>query len=369
MFIWILLASFGFFQCLVVGLFLVPLIRDRAEKLGLMDQPGLARKLHDRPIPRAGGVAIFFTFWGCLLVNFFLAALLVPQLGFLPEAVRVLASNVTLKLSQLEGIFLGCAIIFILGLLDDRFNLPAKARLAIQILACFPPLLSGVALKLFLPAILVWPATILWIVFLTNSFNFLDNMNGLTSGIGVVICSVMAVISCLAGEWYMLLIFAMLAGALIAFWFFNFPKASIFLGDSGSTHLGYLLAILSILVTYYQEGVPTRLPVLMPLIVMGVPIFDTLTVMWIRWRSGKSFMEGDTNHISHRLVALGMTRTEAVLFLYGATLVVGLAAIPLRSLDWQHGMIQAAVIFLIFFLLHWLERVSYHRTVKIESSS
>ena len=366
---WLTLALLAFLESLLIGVFAVGRARHAAPSLGLIDQPGLARKLHRTPIPRSGGLGIFPAFWLPVWINFLLAATVVPQLAFLPESVRTLAGNVGLKYQALEGMFLGCAAIFALGLLDDRFNLPALPRLAIQVFACIPVVASGTVLKVFLPDVLAYPLTVFWLVLLTNSFNFLDNMNGLTSGLGVIICGVMGTIAALAGEWYMLLLFALLAGALLAFWFFNFPKASVFLGDCGSTHLGFLLGCLTILSTYYQEGVPTRLPVLMPLVVLGVPLFDTLSVLLIRWRAGKPLMEGDTNHISHRLVALGMSRTEAVLFLYGATLTVGLAAIPLRNLEWRHGILQAAVILLIFCLLHWLERVSYRWKVQTNSRS
>ncbi len=314
-------------------------------------------------------MAIFPAFWGALWLNYLIASTVVPGLGFLPDPVRALAENVGLKYVQLEGIFLGCLIIFALGLLDDRFNLPPSVRLCFQVAACIPLIASGVYLKLFLPPLLAWPLTIFWVVLLTNSFNFLDNMNGLTSGVAVIICLVLGLISLLAREWYMMMLFAMLAGAVLAFWFFNFPKASVFLGDCGSTHLGFLLASLTILCTYYQEGVPSRLPILIPLITLGVPLFDTLSVLWIRLRSGKPLMQGDTNHLSHRLVALGMSRVEAVLFIYGATLVVGLAAIPLRQLDSAHGVVLAFAISLIFFLLHWLERVSYRRNASATTSS
>lgn len=364
---WLLITLLGFLQCLAIGLILVPLARNNAARLGLIDHPNLHRKHHTSPIPRSGGLAIFPAFWGAIWINYYIAGSIVPDLAFLPDAIRVLAGNVSLKYAQLEGIFIGSFIIFILGLLDDRFNLPASIRLLVQILACLPLLLSGVYLKLFLPPLVAWPLTLFWIVLLTNSFNFLDNMNGLTSGVTVIICAVLALISLLAREWYMLLLFGMLAGAVLAFWCFNFPKASVFLGDSGSTHLGFLLASLTILCTYYQEGVPSRLPILIPLIAMGVPIFDTLSVLWIRWTHRKPLMQGDTNHLSHRLVALGMSRTEAVLFIYGATLVVGLAAIPLRLLDTPHGIVLALAISLIFLLLHWLERVSYRRNKSAQS--
>jgi UDP-GlcNAc:undecaprenyl-phosphate GlcNAc-1-phosphate transferase len=358
---WGALAALAALQSLVVGLVLVPLARRWAAPLGLIDAPNLARKQHDRPIPRAGGVAIFPAFWGCLAANLALAVWVVPGLDFLPGSVRVLAANIGHRAGQIAGLFAGCLIIFVLGVLDDRLNLPPLVRLGVQLLATVPLIASGIVLKLFLPPWLAAPITALWLVGLTNSFNFLDNMNGATSGVSVIICAVMAVLAALSREWYMLLLFAALAGAVLAFWFFNFPRASIFLGDAGSTHLGFLLGALAVLVTYYQEGVPTRLPILIPLVVFGVPLFDTISVMWIRWRAGRPLMEGDTNHLSHRLVGLGMTRTEAVLFLYGATLATGLAALPLREVRWETGLFQVVVISLIFFLLHWLERVSVRR--------
>lgn len=357
-----IMALAAFVQPFVVGLALVPVVKALAHKLGLIDQPNLERKQHGAPIPRSGGIAIFVAFWGMLWLDYFAARSFLPS-AQLPEAVNALAANLPLRSAQLMGLFSGSAIIFILGLADDRFNLPPLVRLFVQVAACVPLILTGTVLKVFLPPVLAIPITVVWVVLLTNSFNFLDNMNGLSSGIAMIICAVLGIISLLAREWYMVAIFAMFAGAIMAFWFFNFPRASVFLGDGGSTHLGFLLAALSILSTYYKEGVPTRLPILIPLIAFGVPLFDTLSVLWIRFRNGKPLMVGDTNHFSHRLVALGMTRTEAVLFIYVSTLVVGLAAIPLRQLDVSHGIVLAIALCLIFLLLHWLERGSYRRNV------
>lgn len=358
---WLLLALFGFVQALLAGVVLVGWARRMGPALGLVDRPDLARKQHTSPTPRSGGLGIFPAFWGCLVVNLALAYWIVPSLGFLPESIRVLAGNIDQRLGQLQGLFLGCTIIFLLGVLDDRFDLPPLVRLLVQVLATLPLIASGIVLQVFLPPLLAVPLTIVWIVGLTNSFNFLDNMNGLTSGVSVIICLVLGLMAALSREFYMLLVFLLLGGAVAAFWLFNFPRASIFLGDSGSTHLGFLLAGLTTLVTWYGEGVPSHLPILIPLVVLGVPLFDTVSVMWIRWRAGRPLMQGDTSHLSHRLVALGFSRVEAVLFIYLAALVTGLAAIPLRTLDWRAGMLQAIAISLIFFLLHWLERVSYRR--------
>ncbi|MBI5155438.1 undecaprenyl/decaprenyl-phosphate alpha-N-acetylglucosaminyl 1-phosphate transferase [Candidatus Poribacteria bacterium] len=352
------LALLAFLQALAAGVLLTPLARRLGPRLGMVDTPNLDRKIHSHPIPRSGGLAIFAVFWGSLALDVLLAGWLVPGLEWIPEPIRVLAGNIRLKGGQLGAIAAGAAVIFVLGAADDARGLPARLRLGVQILAVVPLIAGGVVIKVFLPGQVGWLLTALWVVLLTNSFNFLDNMNGLTSGISIIVAGVMALLSALSGEYYMLLVFALLAGAATGFWFFNFPKATIFLGDSGSTHLGFLFGALTAVSTYYEQGVPTRLPILMPVIVLGVPLFDTLSVLWIRWRSGKPLMVGDTNHFSHRLVALGMTRTEAVLFIYLVTMCVGLAAVALRPLDWRYGLVQTAVIALVFVLMYLMERVS-----------
>ncbi len=354
----VLLAAIAFLQTVVVAAVLTPVARALAPRLGMVDRPTLDRKIHDRPLPRAGGLAIYGAFWGCLLADALVAAYVVPELEWLPDQVRVLAGNMGLKLVQLAGIAAGALIVFGLGVADDVLDLSPKLRLAVQFAATVPLMLTGVSVTLFfLPDWAGWIVTSLWVVLLTNSFNFLDNMNGLTAGVSVIIAMVLALASWMSEEYYMLLLFAMLGGAALGFWFFNFPKASIFLGDGGSTHLGFLFGAFTVVATYYRADVPTTLPVMMPVLALGVPLFDTASVMWIRWRSGKPLMQGDRNHFSHRLVALGMTNVQAVSFIYGTTLVVGLAAVVLRVLDWRYALVQAVVIALTFLGIYRLERV------------
>ena len=354
----VLLAIAALTETFAAGALLTPLARRAGLRLGMVDHPGGERKIHSRATPRSGGLALFAAFWGCLLLNLVLAKFVVPQLDFLPEKIRVLAGNTGLRFGQLGGIFTGALIIFVMGAIDDRKPLPAGVRLAGQVLAVIPLLATGVVIKLFLPLWAGWLLTVFWVVLLTDSRNFLDNMNGLTSGVAAIVAFVMALISALSHEYYMMLLFAMLAGACVGFWVHNFTKDNIFLGDSGSTHLGFLLGALTAVATYYQEGTPTRLPILMPVIVLGVPLFDTFTVLWIRWRSGQPLMKGDRNHISHRMVDLGMSPREAVVFIYGVTLAVGLAAIVLRPLDWRYGLLQTALIAMLFAAMYWMERVS-----------
>lgn len=357
-----LLALLALVQALAVSAALVPVARALAPRLGMVDRPTEARKIHDRPIPRAGGLAIFVAFWGCLLADIAIARFVVPGMESLPPTVRALAANVGMRLPQLAGIAAGATIIFALGVADDMFNLSPRVRLAVQFLAVVPLLLGGVWVRFFfLPPWAGMAVTALWVVLLTNSFNFLDNMNGLTSGVSAIVAAVLGLQSWMAGEYYMLLLFALLAGAAAGFWFYNFPMASIFLGDGGSTHLGFMFGALSTIATYWRADAPTTLPILMPVIALGVPLFDTASVMWIRWRNGKPLMQGDTNHFSHRLVALGMTRVEAVVFIYGVTLLVGLAALVLGVLPWKYALVQAAAIAMAFLGIYWMEKVGRRR--------
>src|SRR5690606_26360043 len=166
-----------------------------------------------------------------------------------------------------------------------------------------------------------------------------DNMNGLSAGVAVVCAFSFYLVSRNGGEYFMMAMFAALAGSAAGFLPYNFPRARLFMGDSGSLFLGYMFAALSIMVTYYDAGVPSQLPVVAPLIVLGVPLFDTLSVMWIRWRNGKPLMQGDQNHFSHRLVVLGFSRTAAVVFIWGVTFTMGLAAVNLRWLPMEGAII------------------------------
>src|SRR5690606_4205172 len=179
-----------------------------------------------------------------------------------------------------------------------------------------------------------------------------DNMNGLSAGVAVVCAFSFYLISRAGGEYFMMAIFAALAGSVAGFLPYNFPRARLFMGDSGSLFLGYMFAALSIMVTYYDAGVPSQLPVVEPPVVPGVPLFDTLSVMWIRWRNHKPIMQGDQNHFSHRLVALGFSRVAAVIFIWVVTLMMGLAAVNLRWLPTAGAIIALAQVILFFLLIY-----------------
>lgn len=338
----------------VLALFFVPLAQWFGMRFGFVD-PVNPAKIHQEPKVRCGGLGIFLAFMSTLLLGLIIALSGVAA-PYLPAGVTAHLPNIPSMALQMGGILAGASLLFFTGLADDRFNLRPLPKLVLQILSAVPLVLTGTVIKSFLPGLLPGIIlTICWVVLLTNSMNFLDNMNGLSSGIAIVCAFNFYLISRGSGEYFTMAMFALLMGSALGFLRYNFPTARLFMGDSGSLFLGFMLAALSIRVTYYKTGVPTHLPVIAPLIVLGVPIFDTISVMLIRWRSGKPLMQGDQNHFSHRLVALGFTRTRTVLFIWMVTLTVGLTAVNLRHLDFRGALLALGQVVLFFLIIYFLE--------------
>ncbi|GAB4320161.1 MAG: MraY family glycosyltransferase [Candidatus Sumerlaeia bacterium] len=350
-----------FAQALAVGLALVPPAERVGRRLGLIDAPG-ERKIHSAPVPRSGGIGIVAALTLVVAMDVGAALLLESYTDFLPDDVRLFVSNIPSILHRLIGIGAGGAVVFALGLVDDRRPLRPGLKFAVQGLAALLLVAAGIRVNLFLPLpVLGVAVTVFWVILICNSFNLLDNMNGLSSGVAAIIAGLLAWISWSSGERFMVCIYLALAGSILGFWFHNFFGGRIFLGDAGSLFIGFMLAALSVLSTYYERGAPTPFPVLIPLMVMGVPIFDTASVLWIRLRLGRPLFVGDTNHFSHRLVALGMSRRGAVVFIYLVTFVVGLNAVQLKHLPMGPALVLAAQTALIFLLIYLLERASRRR--------
>lgn len=208
---------------------------------------------------------------------------------------------------RLAAMLAGGGAIFLLGLIDDHYGCGAYSKLTVQVLMAVLLWYSGTRITLFIGH---WTVslmlTVFWMVLITNAMNLLDNMDGLSSGVGAIAAAIFLVVAVQAGQIFVASLMAVLIGSLLGFLWFNFNPASIFMGDAGSLFLGYMLGAISISSTYYQES-ESGLAVVIPLVVLAIPLFDTASVMLIRWRTGKPFMQGDKNHFSHRLVRLGMT--------------------------------------------------------------
>jgi len=321
-------------------------VRSWALRRGFVDEPG-GHKQHETPVALGGGIAIVAAVCVPLLAGTLAAWALAsaaapggPAEGsapaWLPDLLARHLEGVASKLATVSGIVLGALILHIVGLIDDRRALGPWVKLAAQLAAAF--LVAG---PLGIRAVVVLPTpvsvllTVLWIVVITNAFNFLDNIDGLSAGVGAIAAAILAVASLRAGQIFVPVMALVLSGALCGFLLFNFHPARIFMGDAGSLVVGYTLGVLTVLTTYYDpaQGL-TPLGVVVPLVVLAVPLYDMISVVIHRVRLGLSPLRGDRRHFSHRLVAKGMSTRGAVLTIYLATAATGLSAVVLPRVDW-----------------------------------
>jgi UDP-GlcNAc:undecaprenyl-phosphate/decaprenyl-phosphate GlcNAc-1-phosphate transferase len=328
----------------------LPLWRSWCLRTGLVDEPG-GRKIHDQPTALAGGLALMTglllpTLMACLVLWLQNAsastghgAISVPgnsayhnNVIFTVINPALLDANSAFLLRyglnrrglELAGILLGAIGMLLLGWLDDKHELSPRAKFAGQLLIAAVVAATGVRITLFVPNLLFsYGITILWILTLVNALNFMDNMNGLCAGLGAIGAWYFAIITAADGQYLVALIAFLTFGALLGFLPYNFPKARAFLGDSGSHLVGYLLAVLAILPHFYTVRHPRKLAVLIPLLVLAVPLIDLVWVVLLRWRIGQPFYQGDTNHLSHRLVRSGLSPTRAVLLIWLLAALLG----------------------------------------------
>jgi UDP-GlcNAc:undecaprenyl-phosphate GlcNAc-1-phosphate transferase len=319
---------FNFFLAAFAGAFLttllaLPLWRKWCLRTNLVDDPG-HRKIHDQPIPLAGGLAVLT---GILLPLFAGAILL--KLGVVKiSSAGLIVHGIDRRALELAVIAFGAIAITFLGWLDDRHELKPLPKFAGQFLIALLVAIACKRITLFVPNVFFsYAITIVWLLTVINAFNFMDNMNGLCAGLGAIGAWKFGVIAGADGEYLVALIALLVCGALVGFLPWNFPNARAFLGDAGSHLVGYLLAVLAILPHFYTKQNPHPLAVLSPLFVLAIPLLDLAQVVIFRTLNRKPFWIGDTNHLSHRLVQLGFTRTKAVLLLWLVAAIVGLIAL------------------------------------------
>lgn len=319
----------------LVGLPAVKAAQLLARRVGFVDRPA-GRKAHQRPVPYGGGVAIVFVLLLAPGLGLALVALRNwPPIAHLPfaAALELHAGGIGERLGELALLAIATLIIFFMGLADDRLRLPAWPKLLAQLAAAAIFVYGlGRFATFFVPLPFVNQlATVLWIVAVTNAFNFMDNMDGLSAGVAVIVLGVLAAVAISAGQLFVPVLALVLLGALAAFLVFNFPPASIFLGDAGSQTVGYLVAVLTVMANYYRPGSDDSMfSPFMPLVLLAVPLYDLVSVTVIRLCRGQSPFVGDTSHFSHRLAALGLSRRSAVLVIYLATLTTAAGAWLLR---------------------------------------
>lgn len=300
---------------LIISFLTSPVVKSFAYKVGAIDVPKDARRMHKKPIPRLGGLAIF--------------------IGFIVSI--LLFSEIT---QQMRGILLGAVIIVVLGVVDDITPLPAMLKFIVQIIAALIPALHGVAIHVISNPNLLsknpyWnmgmlsiPITVLWIVAITNSVNLIDGLDGLAVGVSAISATTVLVIAILVSESQVAIVMAALVGACVGFMPYNMNPAKMFMGDTGATFLGYILATMSIQGLFKFYAIVSFA---VPFLILGLPIFDTTFAFIRRIAHGQSPMRPDRSHIHHRLIDMGLNQKQAVATLYVISAILGLSAVVLTT--------------------------------------
>ncbi|MBX3401830.1 MAG: undecaprenyl/decaprenyl-phosphate alpha-N-acetylglucosaminyl 1-phosphate transferase [Phycisphaeraceae bacterium] len=350
-------------------------------RLNALDAPGVAGQVKEAPrrVPNTGGIGIFL---GVALpivvvlaaVNSGLAVRFAADFPAIAEHLPGLAARSADAFVLLGSLF----VLHAVGLLDDRRPLGPFSKLGAMVLV------SAAAVYMtdtrLLTMLDTYPGgfglsvalTVLWIIVITNAFNFLDNMDGLSAGVAAICASALLAAAIVAEQWFVGAALALLIGALLGFLIFNFPwrvgrGASVFMGDGGALVIGFLLAFLSVRITWVgtvsgpDGGVAAGVGapawgVLMPIIALAVPLYDFASVTIIRLAQGRSPFVGDLQHFSHRLVKHGLTRRAAVLVIYGCTAVTGIGAISLPKLAWWQAAlvgVQTLIVLMVIALYEW----------------
>ena len=311
----------------VLSYFFTPPVKNFAHKVGAIDVPKDARRMHKKPIPRLGGLAIYGGFLCSILI-----------FGQLDETMLC--------------VLLGAAIIVALGIFDDVLALGAKLKFVVQIVAAAIPVCIGdLQIGLFTNlnplsdtpfvhlGILAVPVTIIWIVGITNAVNLIDGLDGLAVGVSSIAAITMLAVALLTGNMPIAITMAALAGACIGFMPYNLNPAKIFMGDTGSTFLGYMLATVSIMGLFKFYAV---ISFAVPFLILGLPIFDTANAIIRRVAAGRSPMSPDRGHVHHKLIDMGFNQKQAVAILYAISAPLGLTAVVLTS----SGEVKAIVLLL-----------------------
>lgn len=306
----------AFTIALAVAYFLTPRVKDLAIKVGALDAPD-DRKVHTRPIPRMGGLAIYAAFVLAILASMYVSR-------------------------EIMGLLVGGTVILIVGIIDDLKPLPARVKLLGQIVAAAVLVMFDIRIEwltnpfgeMLYVEYLSIPLTILWVVGLTNTVNLIDGLDGLAAGVSTIASVTILLVALQQNFWTVAVLTAALAGSALGFLQHNFNPAKIFMGDTGSMFLGYMLAAISILGTVKSAA---TIALIVPIVALGLPILDTAFAIIRRYMSGRPIFKPDKGHLHHRLLEMGLTQKQAVLLMYVISGCLGLSAIALTEVNKSFG--------------------------------
>ncbi|HOX05855.1 MAG TPA: MraY family glycosyltransferase [Planctomycetota bacterium] len=340
--------------------------RPLARRIGFLDIPDLERKQGRAAIPYGGGPAMFLAFALTVAGLWFAGRSVAGAQGPVAELLPSFDFGAPGALRHFGAIGLGALLVFLMGLLDEARRIPPLAKFLVQIGAALILVWGGVRVTANIPGYPVSVAlTVLWVVGITNAFNLLDNMDGLSAGTAAIAAFIFAMVGDFTAQPELAAVLAALSGAAAGFIVHNFCPARLYMGDSGAYWLGFTLSALTVEATFYRgdgpAGVasPAMLALGVPLLILAVPVFDTASVLWIRLRERRPLWVGDRSHLSHRLQGLGLSVREAVLAIWLLTLACGLGALYLKHLPVHLGVLvlaQAAAILAVVAILEGLGR-------------
>ncbi|MCT8975802.1 undecaprenyl/decaprenyl-phosphate alpha-N-acetylglucosaminyl 1-phosphate transferase [Clostridium sp. CX1] len=330
---------------IIISAILTPIVKRFAIKIKAIDIPKDNRRIHKKPIPLLGGLAIYFSFILTLILK-------------------------TGELSRSEiGIIIGATIIVIGGFLDDKFDIRPWQKLLIQIASALILVVFGVRILLITNPIssselyisvgmLSIPFTIMWVVGITNALNLIDGLDGLAAGVAFISAITIFIIALLNTRAEAAVLTSILAGAILGFLPYNFNPASIFMGDTGAQLLGFLLAAIS------MEGAiksAAAFSIVVPILALGIPIYDTLFAMIRRKINGKPIMQADKGHLHHRLLDMGLTQRQAVIIMYLISAVLGSFAILAMQISTQRAYFLLTMIMIVLIIIAWKFGFFEHR--------
>ena len=338
---------------------LTAVVRKLALGAGFVARPAEDR-FHDSIVPLGGGIAVYWTMalfilGGICVVRFLVAPGFADWLG---ESVTIHAKGFLDKAGGLLIVMAVALVLHLVGLWDDKKHLGPGIKLTVQFAAAvIAAFFADIRLEFFIQNKIITTAlSAVWIVLIMNAFNFLDNMDGLSAGIAVITSAVLFIAAALSGQVFIGAMALVFVGSLGGFLVFNFPPAKIFMGDSGSLVVGFFVALLTLRTTYYHQSESGGLyAVFMPLVVMAVPLYDFISVTFLRLRQGKSPFVGDTQHFSHRLKRRGLTDTQTTLTLYLATVCTCVGAIFLKDVGLAGAILVFAQTVMILAIIAILE--------------
>ena len=314
-----------------VALLITPGVILLAAKTGAMDAPD-ARKVHKKPIPRIGGISIYAAFMAAML----------SVLSFVDVTAEVK--------TEIIGLMVGGSLIVLVGVIDDYKNLPAKVKLVGQIIAAAVLVIAfDVRIDFITDPFgdyiytewLAVPLTIFWIVGLTNTVNLIDGLDGLAAGVATIAAVTIMMVALQQSIMLVAVLTAALAGAAFGFLYYNFNPARIFMGDSGSMFLGFMLAGISVIGAVKSAA---TIALIVPILALGLPILDTTFAIVRRYRGGVPIFKPDKGHLHHRLLDLGFTQRQAVLLMYVISALLGLSAVALTEVSNQLAIIIVCVV-------------------------